>query len=72
MVGAFHGDGSRREAVAMGMVMAFDLSVRLGLCPAADAARAKAHLAKIGLRVASPTTGPKGKITPETLRCILF
>ncbi len=55
------------EAVAMGMVMAFDVSVRLGLCPAADAARAKAHLAKIGLRVSPPTTGPKGKITPETL-----
>jgi 3-dehydroquinate synthase len=31
------------------MVMAFDLSVRLGLCPAADAARARRHLAAIGL-----------------------
>jgi 3-dehydroquinate synthase len=37
------------EAVAIGMVMAFDLSVRLGLCPAADAARARRHLAAIGL-----------------------
>ena len=29
--------------------MAFDLSVRLGLCPAADAARVRRHLAAIGL-----------------------
>ncbi|MBP2300454.1 3-dehydroquinate synthase [Azospirillum picis] len=39
------------EAVAIGMVLAFDLSVRLGLCPAADAARARAHLAAVGLPV---------------------
>ncbi len=37
------------EAVALGMVMAFDFSVRLGLAPAADAARVKAHLAAVGL-----------------------
>lgn len=37
------------EAVAAGMGLAFDLSVRLGLCPAADAARAKAHLRASGL-----------------------
>ena len=40
------------EAVALGMVLAFDLSVRLGLCPASDALRVRAHLAGIGL----PTT----------------
>jgi 3-dehydroquinate synthase len=40
------------EAVALGMVLAFDLSVRLGLCPAADAGRVRAHLAAVGL----PTT----------------
>ncbi len=39
------------EAVAVGMVLAFDLSVRLGLCPAADADRARAHLAAVGLPV---------------------
>ncbi len=39
------------EAVAIGMVLAFDLSVRLGLCPAEDARRARAHLAKVGLPV---------------------
>lgn len=45
------------EAVAIGMVMAFDLSVRLGLCPAADAARARAHLRAVGLPV-SPADIP--------------
>jgi len=37
------------EAVALGMVMAFDFSARKGLCSAADAARARAHLAAVGL-----------------------
>jgi len=37
------------EAVAIGMVMAFDLSARLGLSPAADAARVARHLASVGL-----------------------
>jgi 3-dehydroquinate synthase len=37
------------EAVAIGMVMAFDLSARLGLCPSADAARVARHLASVGL-----------------------
>ena len=40
------------EAVALGLVLAFDLSVRLGLCPAADAGRVRTHLAAVGL----PTT----------------
>jgi 3-dehydroquinate synthase len=37
------------EAVAIGMVMAFRLSARLGLAPAEDAARLERHLAKVGL-----------------------
>ncbi|MEX1306300.1 MAG: 3-dehydroquinate synthase [Rhodovibrionaceae bacterium] len=37
------------EAVAIGMVMAFELSVQLGLCPAEDAARLRRHLAAVGL-----------------------
>jgi 3-dehydroquinate synthase len=40
------------EAVALGLVLAFDLSVRLGLCPAEDADRVRAHLGAVGL----PTT----------------
>ena len=37
------------EAVAIGMAAALRLSVRLGLCPAADAERLTAHLSAIGL-----------------------
>lgn len=37
------------EGVAIGMVMAFDLSVRMGLCPAEDAARIRRHFAAVGL-----------------------
>ena len=51
------------EAVAIGMVLAFDLSVRLGLCPAADAARLRRHLAAVGL----PTTPPPGVGAPGDL-----
>ncbi|MEQ8965718.1 MAG: 3-dehydroquinate synthase [Azospirillaceae bacterium] len=37
------------EGVALGMVLAFTLSARLGLCPPADAERVAAHLAAVGL-----------------------
>ncbi|MDF1749795.1 MAG: 3-dehydroquinate synthase [Alphaproteobacteria bacterium] len=50
------GFGSRLlhgEAVSIGMVMAFDLSARLGLCEGQDAARFTRHLAELGL-----PTGP--------------
>ena len=39
------------EAVGAGMAMAFDLSVRLGLCPPADAERVRRHLGAVGLPV---------------------
>jgi len=42
------------EAVAIGMVLAFDLSARLGICPAGDAARVRRHLAAVGLPVSPP------------------
>jgi 3-dehydroquinate synthase len=42
------------EAVAIGMMMAFELSRSLGLCPAEDAMRARRHLEQIGLPVAPP------------------
>ncbi|WP_282604231.1 3-dehydroquinate synthase [Pelagibius sp. Alg239-R121] len=44
--GLIHG-----EAVALGMVMAFDLSVQMELCPPEDAARVRAHLQHCGLPV---------------------
>ncbi|MCZ6742249.1 MAG: 3-dehydroquinate synthase [Alphaproteobacteria bacterium] len=37
------------EAVAIGMVLAFELSAQLGLCPKADARRLRAHLDAVGL-----------------------
>jgi 3-dehydroquinate synthetase len=37
------------EAVAAGMALAFEFSARLGLLPAAEAARAVRHLAEVGL-----------------------
>jgi 3-dehydroquinate synthase len=45
----FGADLLHGEAVAVGMVMAFDLSARLGLCPLDDAARVRRHLAAVGL-----------------------
>ena len=39
------------EAVAIGMIMAFELSHRLGLCPGQDAERVKAHFVQAGLPV---------------------
>ncbi len=45
----YGGELAHGEAVAIGMVMAFDLSVRLGFCPEADADRIRAHLRSVGL-----------------------
>ncbi|MGZ5823398.1 MAG: 3-dehydroquinate synthase [Hyphomicrobium sp.] len=55
------------EAVAIGMVMACDLSVRLGLCPPGDLARVRAHFENVGLPVNPPQRGPRGAIAPDTL-----
>lgn len=41
------------EAVAIGMAMAFRLSVEHGLCPPADADRAIAHIESVGLPTAT-------------------
>ena len=38
------------EGVAIGCVLAFDLSARLGLCPQEDPVRVSAHLARMGMR----------------------
>jgi 3-dehydroquinate synthase len=55
------------ESVALGMVLAFDLSARLGLAPKEDAVRVRAHLKSVGLPVAVPKTGQHGPITVPRL-----
>ena len=55
------------EAVAMGMVLAFDLSARLGLCPRDEADRVRDHLRDVGLPVRPPRAGRHGPITPARL-----
>ena len=39
------------EAVAIGMMMAFDLSAQIGLCPIEDTTRVGTHLKAVGLPV---------------------
>jgi 3-dehydroquinate synthase len=54
------------EAVAIGMTLAFDFASRRRLCPPADAARLRRHLAAIGLPTAIPR--PNGiKLSAEAL-----
>ena len=50
------------EAVGLGLGLAFDLSVRLGLCPASDAGRVRAHLAQTGLPTRIPQGLPAGRL----------
>ncbi len=45
----YSGELLHGEAVAIGMVMACELSTQLGLCPAEDTARLRRHLAAVGL-----------------------
>ncbi|WCL54177.1 3-dehydroquinate synthase [Gimibacter soli] len=45
------------EAVAIGMGMALDASVRLGLAPEADKVRYLAHLAKVGMKARAADIG---------------
>lgn len=55
------------EAVAIGMILAFDLSARLGHCPGADVARIRAHFEHVGLPTSPPRTGPRGPVTAPAL-----
>ena len=45
------------EGVALGMALAFDLSAARGLCPAADAARVRAHLLACGFTLEPKALG---------------
>ena len=46
---AYTGNLLHGEAVAIGIVMAFDLSVELGVCPVEEAERVRQHIARTGL-----------------------
>lgn len=55
------------EAVAIGTVLAFRLSARLGYCSEADAARVERHLASMNLPVKISDIVPRLDVTPEDL-----
>lgn len=57
-------DGSllHGEAVALGIVLAFDLSVRMGLCPVEDYERVVAHFREVGLPVRLKDTQAKAAV----------
>ena len=61
-------DGSllHGEAVAVGMGLAFDLSVNLGICASDDAARCKSHLHAVGLP-ATQASIAAGNVTSSRL-----
>lgn len=65
--GGYGGPLLHGEAVAVGMVMAFDLSVAMGLCPAEDAIRVRQHLSAVGL----PVLPPKINGVPMNARALL-
>jgi 3-dehydroquinate synthase len=54
------------EAVSIGLGLAFDLSVELGLCPAADRDRLRRHLAGLGMPVDLPPL-PNGEWRADRL-----
>ena len=50
------------EAVALGCLMAFDLSVRMGICPAGDLERIRAHFDACGLPIRLPALAGGWKV----------
>lgn len=59
------------EAVSIGIVMAFDLSSRMGLCSRDDYERVEDHFSHIGLPVRAEFIDPSLKTTPEALLAIM-
>jgi 3-dehydroquinate synthase len=55
------------EAVALGMVQAFELSARLGHCPVAEVARVRRHLSDVGLPTDPREVRPGGFATEPML-----
>lgn len=59
------------EAVAIGMVMAFDLSVRMGICQREDLERLEEHLIEIGLPTRASQIQPTITTTVDELLDIM-
>jgi 3-dehydroquinate synthase len=66
----FGSDLLHGESVGTGMAMAFDLSVRLGLCPAADAERVRRHLGAVGLPIRLRAIGGDNRRSWDATRLI--
>jgi 3-dehydroquinate synthase len=58
------------ESVGTGMAMAFDLSARLGLCPATDAERVRRHLGAVGLPMRLRAIGGDNRRSWDATRLI--
>ena len=56
------------EAVAIGTVMAFELSARLKLCPVEDALRVRRHLSEVGLPTSAAEAGLSGFDSAQLLQ----
>ena len=66
----FGSDLLHGESVGTGMAMAFDLSARLGLCPAADAERVRRHLGAVGLPMRLRAIGGDNRRSWDAARLI--
>jgi 3-dehydroquinate synthase len=66
----FGSDLLHGESVGTGMAMAFDLSARLGLCPATDAERVRRHLGAVGLPMRLRTIGGDNRRSWDATRLI--
>jgi 3-dehydroquinate synthase len=55
------------EGVAIGMILAFQLSVNLGFCPAEDLTRLRSHLSAVGLPVSIAEIAGKRPLPDELL-----
>ena len=66
----FGSDLLHGESVGTGMAMAFDLSARLGLCPAADAERVRRHLGGVGLPMRLRAIGGDNRRSWDATRLI--
>lgn len=63
----YEGDLLHGEGVSIGMIMAFDLSMRLGLCSPSDVERVRAHFESVGLPITPPKVGRGAALNADKL-----